>query len=169
MNLGLLMLRVVLGGTLAAHGAQKLFGWFGGPGLSAAGQGFEHLGFAPGRRYAALAGLAEVGAGLLLVLGLLTPAAAAIVFAVMLVAAWTAHRHAGFFAAQGGYEYNVLIATAAISLAFSGPGAWSLDARLPWAIAGGAWGALAILAGLIGAIVPLSGRRQFAREQKAAA
>jgi putative oxidoreductase len=170
MNLGLLLLRVVVGGTLAAHGAQKLFGWFGGPGLSAAGQGFEHLGFTPGRRYAALAGVGETGAGVLLALGLLTPAAAAIVFAVMLVAAWTAHRGAGFFAAQGGYEYNVVLAATAISLAFSGPGSWSLDALLQLPLAGNAWGSLAVIAGVIGAIVPLAGRRRFdAHEARAAA
>jgi len=73
MNIGLLMLRLAIGLTLAAHGSQKLFGWFGGPGLKSTGQFFETLGFRPGRRHAALAGLAETGGGLLLALGLFIP------------------------------------------------------------------------------------------------
>ena len=102
MDVGLLLLRLTLGLTFAAHGAQKLFGWFGGPGLGAVGQFFEMLGFAPGRRYALMAGLAETGGGLLLALGLLTPVGAALVFGVMLVAAVTVHIEKGFFAQNGG-------------------------------------------------------------------
>ena len=79
MEIGLLLLRLTVGLTLAAHGAQKLFGWFGGPGLEATGQLFETLGFLPGRRQALMAGLAETGGGLLLTLGLLTPIAAAVI------------------------------------------------------------------------------------------
>src|SRR6185436_4582103 len=107
MNLGLLLLRLVVGLTFAAHGAQKLFGWFGGYGLEHTGRGFEQLGFLPGRRHALAAGLGEVGAGLLLAAGLLTPLAGAIVFAVMLVAAVSVHGKGGFFASSGGYEYNL--------------------------------------------------------------
>ena len=73
MEIGLLLLRLTAGLTLAAHGAQKLFGWFGGPGLDATGQFFETLGFLPGRRQALMAGLAETGGGLLLAFGLFTP------------------------------------------------------------------------------------------------
>ncbi len=79
MDLGLLILRFVVGLTLAAHGAQKLFGWFGGYGLDGTGQFMETLGFHPGRRHAALAGLTEAGGGVLLALGLLTPLGAALV------------------------------------------------------------------------------------------
>src|ERR1700730_4125568 len=86
MDIGLLLLRLTVGLTLAAHGAQKLFGWFGGPGLDKTGMFFEKLGFVPGRRHALMAGLAEAGGGLLLALGLVTPLAASAVFAVMLVA-----------------------------------------------------------------------------------
>src|SRR5687767_12762036 len=102
MEIGLLVLRVVLGLTLAAHGAQKLFGWFGGPGLAGMSGWLESIGFVNGRRNAVLAGLGEAGGGLLLALGLFTPAAAAIVFAVMLVAAVTTHWKSGFFAQKGG-------------------------------------------------------------------
>src|SRR3989442_9673523 len=77
MSIGILILRLVVGLTLAAHGAQKLFGWFGGYGLTGTGGFLEQLGFVPGRRHALFAGLAETGAGLLLTLGLLTPVAAA--------------------------------------------------------------------------------------------
>ena len=75
MDIGLLLLRLTAGLTLAAHGTQKLFGWFGGPGLDATGQFFEMIGFTPGRRHALMAGLAETGGGLLLTLGLFTPLA----------------------------------------------------------------------------------------------
>ena len=97
MEIGLLLLRLTVGLTLAAHGAQKLFGWFGGPGLDATGQAFEGLGFQPGRRHALMAGLVETGGGLILALGLFTPIGAAIVFSVMLVAALTVHVKQGFF------------------------------------------------------------------------
>src|SRR5258708_6425024 len=103
MDIGLLLLRLSVGLTLGAHGAQKLFGWFGGPGLDGTAKGMEMLGFHPGRRHALMAGLTEVGGGLLLALGLLTPLAAAIVFAVMLVAAVSAHVKRGFFLASGGF------------------------------------------------------------------
>lgn len=91
MDIGLLLLRLTVGLTLAAHGGQKLFGWFGGPGLDAIGAILSMLGFQPGRRHALLAGLVETGGGLLLALGFLTPLAAALVFSVMLVAAVSAH------------------------------------------------------------------------------
>jgi DoxX len=86
MDIGVLLLRLTVGLTLGAHGAQKLFGWFGGPGLDGTAKGMEMLGFFPGRRHALMAGLTEVGGGLLLAPGLMTPVAASIVFAVMLVA-----------------------------------------------------------------------------------
>ena len=93
MDLGLLILRFVVGLTLAAHGAQKLFGWFGGYGLDATGQFMETLGFHPGRRHAALAGLTEAGGGVSLALGLLTPLGVpfgvAIVLAVLAVGAFS--------------------------------------------------------------------------------
>jgi uncharacterized membrane protein YphA (DoxX/SURF4 family) len=87
-----------VGLTLAAHGTQKLFGWFGGPGRDATGQFFAMLGFPPRRRHALMAGLAEAGGSLLLALGSLTPVAAALVLSVMLVAAVTVHIKKGFFA-----------------------------------------------------------------------
>src|SRR4051794_12579690 len=96
MALGLLLLRLVVGLTLAAHGAQKLFGWFGGHGLNGTGAFLEMIGFVPGRRHALSAGLAETGGGLLLAVGLLTPLAAAVLVSVMLVAGVSAHLPKGF-------------------------------------------------------------------------
>jgi putative oxidoreductase len=89
MNIGLLLLRLTVGLTLAAHGTQKLFGWFGGPGLNTTGQFFTVLGFPPGRRHALMAALSETVSGVLLAVGLATPAAMAVVVSVMLVAAVT--------------------------------------------------------------------------------
>src|SRR5229473_1205924 len=128
MDIGLLLLRLTVGLTLAAHGARKLFGWFGGPGLDAIGQLFVTLGFHPGRRHALMAGLVETGGGLLLALGFLTPAAAA-AFSVMLVAGVSVHLNQGFFVTSGGYEYTLVLGVAGLTVAFTGPGSLSLDAR----------------------------------------
>jgi putative oxidoreductase len=160
MTIGLLVLRVVLGLTLAAHGMQKLAGWFGGYGLEGTGKFFEQLGFVPGRRSAFLAGLAETGAGLLLVAGFATPVAAAAVVATMLVAAVTVHVKNGFFNTAGGYELNLLIAAAALSLAFAGAGALSLDAALGVEFTGAAAGVAALVAGVVGGAFQLASRRQ---------
>lgn len=150
MGIGLLLLRLAVGLTLAAHGAQKLFGWFGGPGLSATGQFFTVLGFPPGRRHALMAALGEVISGLLLAIGLATPAAAAIFVSVMLVAVVTVHLSKGFFAQNGGYEYAFVLAVAALTPAFTGPGSLSLDAVLGLERSGTVWGVAALLAGLVG-------------------
>src|SRR5262245_58119773 len=167
MDIGLLVLRVVLGLTLAAHGAQKLFGWFGGYGLKGVGQWMESIGMVPGRFYAALAGLGEAVGGVLLALGLLTPVGAAAAAAVMLVTAVTVHVKSGFWATQGGYEYNLVIALAALSLAFTGPGSVSLDAALGLPLAGARWGLVALVAGTLGGILPLATRRQTQPAQAA--
>lgn len=159
MSIGILILRVVVGLTLAAHGAQKLFGWFGGYGLTGTGGFLEQLGFVPGRRAALAAGLAEAGAGLLLALGLATPVAAAVALAVMVVAAVSAHAPKGFFAHNGGYEYTLILGIAALSIAFTGPGAMSLDTVLGVRDAGAGWGLAALAVGLAGAGVQLARRR----------
>jgi putative oxidoreductase len=159
MDIGLLLLRLVVGLTLAAHGAQKLFGWFGGPGLDATGQIMATLGFQPGRRHALMAGLVEAGGGLLLALGFLTPVAAAVVFAVMLVAGVSVHVKQGFFLTSGGYEYTLVLGLAGLAIAFTGPGALSLDALFGFPLSGAWWGTLALLAGLVGGFIQLAGRR----------
>ncbi|HWB29217.1 MAG TPA: DoxX family protein [Vicinamibacterales bacterium] len=167
MALGLVLVRLAVGVTLAAHGAQKLFGWFGGPGLDQTAAMFEKLGFAPGRRQALAAGAAEAGGGLLIALGLATPLAAAIVFAVMLVAAISVHAPQGFFITRGGFEYTFVLGATGLSLAFMGPGEWSLDALLGWQLAGATWGVIALMVGLLGAFGPLATRQRTAGAETA--
>ena len=159
MSIGMLILRLVVGLTLAAHGAQKLFGWFGGPGLEKTGGFFELLGFVPGRRHAFEAGLAETVGGLLLALGFFTPAAAALATAVMLVAAVSVHLKNGFFIQNNGYEHVLTLGAAALSVAFTGPGPLSLDALLGLRLAGLEWGLAALVVGATGGAVQLIQRR----------
>ncbi|HUK21385.1 MAG TPA: DoxX family protein [Gemmatimonadales bacterium] len=165
MNLGLLVLRLVVGLTLGAHGAQKLFGWFGGHGLAGTGGFLEQLGFVPGRRNALLAGIGEAAGGLLLALGFLTPAAAALVIVVMTVAAFAVHVQHGFFAHQQGYEYTLILAVAALSLAFTGAGAYSIDGLLGLHDAGPAWGVGALAVGLVGGALRLGSRHAPAAQK----
>lgn len=129
-NFGILLLRVLFGAVIAAHGSQKLFGAFGGYGLTGTGAFFESLGFRPGVFFAAMAGSSELLGGLLLVSGLFTPAGAAIVLATMLVAMGSVHLKNGFFAQNNGIELPFLIAAAALGIVFTGGGAYSLDAWL---------------------------------------
>src|SRR5690349_12151486 len=159
MDIGLLLLRLTVGLTLAAHGAQKLFGWFDGPGLDGTARGLESLGFVPGKRHAAAAGVVEVGGGLLVALGLLTPLGAALVASVMLVAAFSAHVKQGFFITRGGFEYNFVLGGAAIALAFAGPGALSLDAWLGVPVSGALPGLAALGVAVTGGALQL-GQRQ---------
>ena len=130
MDAGLLLARMVFGLLMAAHGAQKLFGWFGGYGLTGTGGFFEQLGFRPGRLFAAAAGGTEVVAGLLVALGLLGPIGPALMISVMIVAAITVHWEHGLFAQNNGIEVPLLYATAALAIALTGYGAYSLDAAL---------------------------------------
>ncbi|MEU9448029.1 DoxX family membrane protein [Streptomyces sp. NPDC048277] len=128
-DVGLLLLRLGTGGVLAAHGAQKLLGWFGGGGIEGTGQFMESVGYAPGRQSAMAAGLAEAGGGTLLALGLATPAAGAAAAGAMAGAAAILLPN-GFFAQEGGYEYAATLGLAAAGLAVSGPGRLSLDHAL---------------------------------------
>jgi putative oxidoreductase len=130
MDIGLLLARVVVGLVMAAHGSQKLFGWFGGYGLAGTGGFFESLGFRPGRFFAAAAGFTEVAGGVLLALGLLGPLGPAMIVSVMIVAIATVHWQHGLFAQNNGYELPLINAVAAAAIALIGNGAYSLDAAL---------------------------------------
>ena len=153
MGLGRLIVRSAIGGFFIGHGTQKLFGWFGGGGLQATGKGFEAIGLVPGRRNALVAGLAESGGGTLLALGLATPLAETALISVMLTAIRTVHWKNGPWATNSGYEYNVVLISALLGLAESGPGCFSLDrvlgierSGLPWMAAAAALGAAGSLA-----------------------
>jgi putative oxidoreductase len=125
-DIGLLAIRAGIGGALIAHGAQKLFGWFGGAGLQRTSATFHRLGFRPGNLNAMAAGLGEAGGGALLVVGLGTPGASAAVAGTMIVAAST-HADRGFFNSKGGFEYPAVLGWCAAALALTGPGWLSLD------------------------------------------
>jgi len=129
-SIGLLLIRIVFGLTFAAHGTQKLFGWFGGYGIEGTGGFFESVGIKPGKPMAVLAGLGELGGGLLFALGLLTPLAAVIISVTMLVAIITVTGKNGYWATAEGYEYSVAIIAVAVGVALTGPGAYALDALL---------------------------------------
>jgi putative oxidoreductase len=129
MNAGLLLARIVFGSLMAAHGSQKLFGWFGGHGLDGTGGFLESIGFRPGRLFATLAAGTELASGVLLAVGLLTPVASALMIAVMVVAIVTVHGRA-LLATSNGLELPLLYAVIAATVALAGPGAYSLDAAL---------------------------------------
>ncbi len=129
-DLGLLIVRVAFGALFAAHGGQKLFGWFRGFGLEGTGAFLESMGFHPGRTFAAASGTAELTSGLLILLGFLGPLGPALLLSVMAVAVVTVHWGNGLLATSNGSELPLLYATAAVGLALAGPGTYSLDALL---------------------------------------
>ena len=160
-NLGLLVIRLIFGLVMVAHGAQKLFGWFGGHGLAGTGGVFESLGFRPGRRFAFAAGLSEFVGGWLFALGFLGPVGPALILAVMLVASISVHLRNGLFASTNGVEMPLLYATAAVGVALIGFGTYSLDAALGLAAlwTPGLIG-LALAVGVIGGIANLLLRKR---------
>jgi putative oxidoreductase len=155
MTLGLLILRLVMGLTLASHGAQKLFGSFGGPGVAGTSGMFGKLGYRWPVAMAYLAGAAELFGGLLFAAGVLTPFAALALIVVMLNAVITVHWSKGFFATAGGYEYNVAIMAIAAAVAALGPGRYSVDHALGIAgsLSGAWWAPIVLIAGVVIAFV----------------
>jgi putative oxidoreductase len=155
MKIGRSIARVVIGGLFVGHGTQKLAGWFGGPGLDAAAAGFDSMGMRPGRRNAIAAGLAETAGGAALALGLAMPLAGAALIGTMITAIRTVHLKNGPWNSNGGYEYNLVLIVAVLTLVEAGPGCLSLDAargsvrRGPlWALAALATGAAASAAAI---------------------
>src|ERR1700731_4042407 len=128
--LGLLILRLGIGLILAAHGAQKLFGVWGGPGMARWVQSVQRLRIRPAHAWAWVAALSEFGGGLLLALGLLSPLGSLAIAGAMLVAIATVHLAKGFWLSKGGFEYNLSLIVAAAAIAVIGPGQYSLDSAL---------------------------------------
>ena len=145
-DVGLLLVRVVFGGLLAAAGLQKLFGWFGGQGLTETGALFEQIGYSPGVFFAGVAGLLETAGGLLLLLGLFTPLACSIVIGVMINAV-SATWEGGLFG-QTGYQAALLYATAGALIACTGAGVLALDHGRTWQREGSPWAAASIATGM---------------------
>ncbi|MGH7706456.1 MAG: DoxX family protein [Vulcanimicrobiaceae bacterium] len=127
---GLLVVRAIIGLVFASHGAQKLFGWFGGYGLAGTAGWLESIGFRPGRIFALTAGLGELLGGLLLALGFLGPVGPALVLATMVVATVAVHWVNGFYNTKNGYELPAIYALAALAFAFGGFGPISLDSAI---------------------------------------
>jgi putative oxidoreductase len=162
MSYGLLLLRLVLGLTMAAHGSQKLFGWWGGPGLRGMHGWLNSMRFRGGWLPVLLIVTAELGGGIALALGLVTPIAALGVVTAMMVAVWTVHKSKGFWNSNGGYEYNLLIVAAGAALAATGPGRFSLDRVFGWDdnLSGVWWGVGVLAAGVAITFVLLTLGRQ---------
>ena len=129
-QLGSLFLRIPMGIIFLAHGAQKLFGSFGGYGLEGTGQWMTSIGLQPGYLMALLAGSAELFGGLALVLGLLTRPAAAALAVTMTVAIFAVHWPNGLFMSANGYEYALALLSGSLALVFLGGGALSVDRLL---------------------------------------
>jgi putative oxidoreductase len=163
LDAGLLIIRVVVGLLIAAHGSQKLFGWFGGYGIAGTGVFFESIGFRPGRFFVELASITEIVSGLLIVLGFLGPVGPALMLSVMIVAAVSVHWKNGFFATANGIELSLLDGTVAVGLALIGYGKYSLDAMLGLqSLYTPTWALVALAIGIIGGIGNLLARRPVA-------
>jgi putative oxidoreductase len=165
MDLALLVLRLIVGGLFIGHGAQKLFGAFGGGGLDGTAGMFDNIGLRPGWLHARAAGTAEFGGGALIALGLFTPFAAAALIAVMTAAVLTVHAPNGIWNTNQGYEFNLVLAAVVFALAGVGAGAWSLDNAFGFDLNGTGWASGALVVGVIGGIgTVLSGRTVASRE-----
>ena len=157
-DVGLLVVRIVVGGLFMGHGTGKLFGWFGQGGVNGTGAFFESVGYKPGKELAIVDGILELGAGAMLVLGFMIPLAAAIIIGDMMNAAWVKSAM-GFWTADDGYEYEFVLIFLMLALTITGAGAYALDRNRDWFRnrAGGV--VVAVVLGVIGGIVMLMVRQ----------
>lgn len=151
-DVAMTVLRVAAGAIFFAHGMQKLAGWFGGTGLAGTEQMMASLGLHPPRLQATMAALAETGAGVLLLTGLLMPLAALLACSVMLTAILTVHIKNGLFASNGGYELNLALIAPALALACVGPGWLSLDNLVGITWSSWRWALVALIVAAAGAV-----------------
>jgi putative oxidoreductase len=156
MTLGLLVIRLAVGLLFVGHGAQKLFGSFGGHGPEGTGAFFESQGMRPGRLMAVSAGAAELVGGTLLAAGLLTPVGAALISAVMVTATLTVHSGKGLWVTEGGVEYNLVLLAAAFAVTAIGAGDWSLDHALGLDVAGVGWAVGELAVALAGSLMTIA-------------
>jgi putative oxidoreductase len=154
-DLSLLILQLGVGLTFAAHGAQKVFGWWDGPGLTGWEGAIASMGFRPARLFAVLSALAELGGGLLLAVGLLTPLAAAALVAQAVVIIGHVHLRNGFFNARSGIEFPLLLGLGAAAVGLAGAGAISVDALLGLAVEPSML-VMAVVAGIAAGLVTLA-------------
>ncbi|MFN2611130.1 MAG: DoxX family protein [Actinomycetota bacterium] len=148
MDVGVLVIRLAVGLIIAAHGTQKLFGWFDGPGIGGTAGMLESMGFTPARPFAILTGTSEMMGGLALASGFFTPLAVAMIVGTMTVAIVKVHLPKGFFNAKGGFEFPLLIALGALGVGLSGPGFDSIDRLIGVALPYPTAGILALIVGL---------------------
>ncbi|MEP9380730.1 DoxX family protein [Nocardioides sp. KR10-350] len=169
MDIARLAERLTIGGLFIGHGTQKLFGWFGGPGLDGTEQMMRSLKLYPPRQQAVVAGVVEAGAGALVVAGLGTPLATSALIGVMTTAIKDAHWSDGLWNTKGGYEYNLALIAALATLAQDGPGAFSLDRALGTERRGPWWAVGAVAVGAAGAFVTTKVGRRLAAKAEAEA
>jgi putative oxidoreductase len=164
MSYGLLLLRVVIGLIFAAHGAQKLFGWWDGPGPAGTRGWLGSLGFRPAGLFAALVMAQEFGGGLLLAFGFLTPLGTLAVTSSMVVAVALVHWKNGLWGAKGGYEFNLALTAGAVALAATGPGRFSIDHALGWDdnLSGLWWAVGAVAVAAVGGFLAIASRKKEA-------
>ncbi len=157
MDIGVLIIRLVVGGLMFGHGTQKLFGWFGGHGVQGTKGFLSSLGYPAAGTLAVVTGLAEAGGGLLLATGMLTPLAAAAISGVLLNAIITAH-WPKVWNTDGGLELPLALSASALGVAFAGPGRFSLDRVIGWDLQGTEWGLAALGLALAGGALTLAMR-----------
>ncbi len=159
-DLGILLVRIIIGAGIAVHGSQKLFGWFGGHGLRGTGGFMESLGFRPGVPFAFMSGIGEFAGGLLILLGFLGPIGPALVIAVMTVAIATVHIHNGFLSSNNGFELPLTYIAGALAAAFTSSSMLTLDSLFGISLfhsAAATWAFVAI--GVIGGLLAVGARR----------
>lgn len=156
MAAGLLLLRIVVGLLFAAHGLQKLVGWFGGAGLEGTARMFDRAGLRPGRVTAPLGGVAELAGGGSIALGFLVPLGAIAVLLMMAGAVVAVHGSKGLWNTNGGSEFPIVLGSAALTLTLTGPGRWSVDHLAGLTLAGWWWFAAACAITAIGAAVDVA-------------
>lgn len=166
MNFGRLLLRLVVGGLFVGHGTQKLFGWFGGPGLEGTTGMMKNLELEPARDNAVASSATEAVGGAMIATGTLTPFAAAGLMGAMITAIRKVHFTKGLWNSGGGYEFNLVLLAALFYLAENGPGGASVDAMIGMEHGGKARGFLALAAGAIGSTLIIERGQRLAREMK---